>query len=139
MSSVVHRCAFCGAPLTLGNSVVIDCRYCGEHNELRGAASPLQQRAEEARSMVERLRERSDALEREWRALLEAIHGGQPQLVPRFLELHEGWLRLTYAPTVHFLQGMNPADPTVQRSLGEIDAAVEKVLAQWRAMLPAAD
>lgn len=137
MQPVVYRCDFCGAPLTLSSTGVTACRFCGEQNVLAPDHSRLLRHAREARALVAELGERTAALEREWRALLDDITAGQRGLVPRFLELHEGWLRLTYAPTLHFVRGLEPDDPVARQALAEVDATVARVLARWRASLPA--
>lgn len=87
--------------------------------------------------MARTLRERTDALEQEWRGLLTDITAGDRAQLPRFFELQEGWLRLTYAPTLHFLRGLPPDDPNALRMQHEIDEVVAKVLAKWRETLGA--
>lgn len=142
MSGQVFRCSNCAAPLAGAQGGVAVCEYCDAENHLgmSGAASgatlfaeatrDADKMAKENEAKLEELQERFETLYQ------QAIENGSADTAQRAINAFEGYLRLTYAPTIHMYRSMSPADPSVQEGLQQIDDALDQALASFAEALP---
>jgi hypothetical protein len=124
--TLVHRCSFCGAPLTTGGSERAACAYCGTENHIApasgGSALRLARAVQEAEDInAEAERKGHELSERMTRALT----GGDPKAA---LVHMEGMMRAYYAPTIHLYRSMDPGNPQVEAALKQIDEAIDTAL-----------
>jgi hypothetical protein len=143
MTPLVLRCASCGGPLPDEPGPRITCRFCRSvravHRDAAGRVDAITVAATEARAMARDVEARTAELQAEFNELIEGAVLGDSAAQARVLELQEGILRLTYAPTLHLLAAMDPADPEVVQAHADIDGVVRDVLAGLRGAFSASD
>ena len=137
LQSTIVRCASCAAALgDVAHADVVVCRHCRAENHVSLSAEAATARAQrfqvaaaEAKSMAADIGARSDALMEEYQSLLQRVLMGERELAPRALEVFEGFMRLQYAPTLHFYGAWDSDDPVIVDALREVDATVAKAVA----------
>ena len=124
MSTTVHRCSFCGAPLATGGENRVSCEYCGSENEiapdLGGQSLQLARAAKESEDIQAEADAKAEIL---MEKMTEAMEEGNPA---KALKYQEGMMRAMYAPTIHLYQSMGPGNPQVDAALRQIDEAIDK-------------
>ena len=123
MTTLVHRCSFCGAPLASPRERRVSCEYCGAENEIVSAAieGDLLARAVAASESMQADCDAKTALLTE--KMTEALVRGDKRAALKYME---GVMRMAYAPTIQLYQGMGPGDPTVVAALKQIDDAIDQ-------------
>ena len=136
LEASVVRCASCAAPLgDVGHADVVVCRYCKAENHVAHTAEAMTTRVQrfqvatdEAKAMAADAERRGAALMTEYESLVSRVHAGDRSLIPRALEVFEGYIRLQYAPTLHMYGAWGTDDPRIAAALQEIDATVESAV-----------
>lgn len=134
MSPMVLRCEACAAPLKR-TSFVVTCRHCGSENRI-GAhpdaaehAARLVVAAKRAREAGPEASRRCEEIYAEYQGLAELAMGGDRDAGRRAVERMEGYVRMTYLPTMILVDAMDPDDESTQEMLRQLDAVVDEVCA----------
>ena len=122
MTTVVHRCSFCGAPLPSPRERRVSCEYCAAENEIVSAAieGEILARAVAASESIQAECDAKTAILTE--KMTEAFGRGDKREALKYME---GVMRVAYAPTIRLYQGMGPGDPKVIAALAQIDDAID--------------
>lgn len=123
-------CEACGGELRTDKAPVI-CPYCGRENQVLTDQATINIAREEMLELADWAQKRCPELQEEFMTLMTKIAMGERALIPRAMEVHEGFLRLTYAPTLRFAEAfehlpaqsrMDPeaVEAIIQNSLGEL-------------------
>lgn len=127
---MILRCEACAAPLRR-TAFIVRCAYCGTENRIGTHPDAAEQAArmvvaaEESRAAGPEANARCAQIYSEYEACAARAMKGDREAGLRAVECMEGYIRMTYMPTMKMVNAMNPEDPTVIDMLRQMDGVVD--------------